>query len=100
MSTPRDEDALQWLTALGELRRGLENDWQRAQDALATIVRTQVAKGLAAEFFERKRPWEGNAHLLALVESGALDHGAFIQKSPEMFAFYRRLLTGFERQPT
>ena len=90
----------QWLTMLGEMRRGVERDWEHAQDALATLVRTQIAQGLATAFFERKRPWEDNVHLAAMVENGALDHGAFIQKTPEMLGFYRRLLTGFEREPT
>ena len=100
MSTPKEDEGLQWIAALGELRRSLESDWQRAQDALATIVRTQVAQGMAAEFFVRKRPWEANTNLAALVEQGALEHGAFIQKTPEILAFYRRLLTAFERTPT
>ena len=99
MSTPKEDEGLQWISALGELRRAVESDWQRAQDALATLVRTQVAQGMAAEFFVRKRPWEDNAHLAALVEKGALEHGAFIQKTPEILAFYRRLLTAFERRP-
>jgi cephalosporin hydroxylase len=101
-SKPEEFIALyeQWLTMLGEVRRGVERDWERAQDALATIVRIQIASGLATAFFERKRPWEHNVHLATMVENGALDHGAFIQKTPEILGFYRRLLTGFEREPT
>jgi cephalosporin hydroxylase len=112
MSTPNEDEGLseseesialnaeRWLTMLREMRLGVERDWERAQDALATLVRIQVAQGLAAAFFERKRPWEHNVHLAKMVDNGALDHGAFIQKTPEMLGFYRRLLTGFEREPT
>ena len=90
----------QWLATLGELRRSVEQEWERAQDSLATIVRTEVAAGLATAFFERKRPWEENVQLATLVETGALEHGAFIQKTPEILGFYRRLLTAFDRRPS
>src|SRR5712691_2306499 len=85
---------------LKEMRRGVERDWERAQDAIATLIRTQTAQGLAPAFFARKRPWEGNAELATLIEHGILNHAAFIQKTPLMLAFYRRLLTGLEREPT
>ncbi len=85
---------------LKEMRRGVERDGERAQDAVATLIRTQTAQGLAPAFFERKRPYEGNAQLATMMENGLLNHAAFIQKSPLIFAFYRRLLTGLEREPT
>jgi len=84
---------------LKEMRRGVERDWERAQDAVATLIRTQTAQGLAPAFFARKRPWEGNAELATLIEHGILNHAAFIQKTPLMLAFYRRLLTGLDREP-
>src|SRR5687767_7685972 len=85
---------------LGEMRRGVERDWERAQDAVATLIRTQTAQGMAPAFFERKRPYESNAQLAAMMENGLLHHAAFIQKTPLILAFYRRLLTGLEREPT
>jgi hypothetical protein len=84
---------------LKEMRRGVERDWERAQDALANLARMQTAQGLAPAFFERRRPWEGNAELTAMVENGLLDHAAFPQKMPHILAFYRRLLTTLDREP-
>ena len=84
---------------LKEMRLGVERDWERAQDAVATLIRTQTAQGLAPAFFERKRPYEGNAQLAAMIENGILNHAAFIEKTPLMLAFYRRLLTGLDREP-
>ena len=85
---------------LKEMRRGVERDWERAQDAVATLIRTHTAQGLAPAFFERKRPWEANAQLTAMIENGILDHAAFPQKMPYILAFYRRVLTGLDREPT
>src|SRR5262245_20529378 len=97
--SPTDEAGEQWLATIREMRLGLERDWERAQDSLATLVRTEVAQGLAAAFFEQKRPWQRSDRLLTMIDSGALDHGAFIQKTPDMLAFYRRLLMAFEQEP-
>ena len=83
-----------------EMRRSVERDWERAQDAVATLVRTQTAQGLAPAFFERKRPWEGNSQLAAMIANGVLNHAAFPQKMPHILAFYRRLLTMLDREPT
>ena len=85
---------------LKEMRRGVERDWHRAQDAVATLIRTQTAQGLAEAFFTRRRPWEANAQLTAMEKNGILDHAAFPQKMPHVLAFYRRLLTGLDREPT
>jgi hypothetical protein len=84
---------------LREMRRGVERDWEKAQDAVATLVRTQTAQGMAPAFFTRKRPWEGNAELAKLIDDGVLDHAAFPQKMPFILAFYKRLLTGLDREP-
>jgi cephalosporin hydroxylase len=84
---------------LNKMRRGVERDWEQAQDAIATLVRTQTAQGLAPAFFERKRPWEGNAQLMAMIENNLLNHAAFPQKMPYILAFYRRLLTMLDREP-
>ena len=84
---------------LKEMRRGVERDWGHAQDAVADLIRTQTAQGLANAFFARKRPWEANAELAKMIEQGVLEHAAFPQKMPYMLAFYRRLLTGLDREP-
>jgi predicted O-methyltransferase YrrM len=84
---------------LKEMRRGVERDWHRAQDAVADLIRTQTATGMAPTFFTRKRPWEANELLTAMIENGILDHAAFPQKMPHVLAFYRRLLTSLDREP-
>jgi predicted O-methyltransferase YrrM len=84
---------------LKEMRRGVERDWHRAQDAVTDLIRTQTAAGMAPAFFTRRRPWEANAQLTAMIENGILDHAAFPQKMPHILAFYRRLLTGLDREP-
>ena len=83
-----------------ELLREMRSGVERAQDAVATLIRTQTAQGLAAAFFERKRPWEDDAQLAAMSENGLLNHAAFPQKLPHILAFYRRLLPMFDREPT
>jgi hypothetical protein len=101
-SKPQEFIALhtQMHELLSEMRRIVERDWERAQDAIATLIRTQTAKGLAPAFFERKRPWESNPQLEAMVANGLLNHAAFPQKMPYTLAFYRRLLTMLDREPT
>jgi len=89
----------QMETLLKEMRRGVERDWHRAQDAVADLIRTQTATGMAPAFFSRKRPWEANAQLAAMMEHGILDHAAFPQKMPHILSFYRRLLTSLDREP-
>ena len=84
---------------LKEMRRGVERDWNQAQDAIADLTRTQTAVGMAPAFFTRRRPWEANAQLTAMIENGILDHAAFPQKMPHILSFYRRLLTGLDREP-
>ncbi|OFW40658.1 MAG: hypothetical protein A3F70_09130 [Acidobacteria bacterium RIFCSPLOWO2_12_FULL_67_14] len=84
---------------LRDMRSCVERDWERAQDAVATLIRTQTAQGLAAAFFERKRPWEDDAQLAAMSDNGLLNHAAFPQKLPHILAFYRRLLPMFDREP-
>jgi len=90
----------QMETLLKEMRQGVERDWQRAQDTVADLIRTQTAAGMAPAFFSRKRPWEANAQLAAMIENGILDHAAFPQKMPHILSFYRRLLTSLDREPT
>lgn len=85
---------------LYETLRGMRDHWEGAQDAVASLVRTQAAQGLAAAFFERKRPWMDNALLAAMSESGLLNHAAFPQKLPHILAFYGRLLPVLDRKPT
>jgi len=90
----------QMETLLKEMRRGVERDWHRAQDAVADLIRTQTAAGMAPAFFSRKRPWEANEQLAGMIENGILDHAAFPQKMPHILSFYRRLLTSLDREPT
>ena len=53
----------QMETLLKEMRQGVERDWQRAQDAVADLIRTQTAAGMAPAFFranargKRTRSW-------------------------------------------
>ena len=97
-----DEFLALWLQMeelLKEIRRGVERDWHQAQDAVADLIRTQTAAGMAPAFFSHRRPWEANAQLAAMIADGILDHAAFPQKMPHVLAFYRRLLTGLDREP-
>jgi hypothetical protein len=70
-----------------------------AQDAIDTLVRTQIARGLAPLFLERARPYEDNADLSALIEHHLLHKAAFIQKPPFLLKFYKRLLFAMDRAP-
>jgi len=53
----------QMETLLKEMRRGVERDWHRAQDAVADLIHTQTAAGMAPAFFranargKRTRSW-------------------------------------------
>lgn len=84
---------------LTDIRKKVEGDWEKAQDAISTLVRTQAAQGLAALFMKRKRPYEDNAQLTAMMQNGLLTHAAFIQKAPRLLNFYKRLLFSMERPP-
>ena len=97
---PSEPEALSALCAqMHQLLKEMRRSWERAQDEVATLIRTQTAQGLAAAFFERKRPWEDDAQLAAMSENGLLNHAAFPQKLPHILAFYRRLLPMFDREP-
>jgi len=85
---------------LKELRARVEADREHAQDAICTLVRLQTAQGLAGQFMQGKRPYERNAQFATLMEEGLLHHAAFIQKTPLMLAFYRRLLFSLPQEPT
>lgn len=76
-----------------------DTELARAKEALHTVVRMETARGLAALFMERKRPFEHNAHLKALIDEGLLTPAAFIQKAPRLLRFYQRLLFSMEREP-
>ncbi len=82
-----------------QLLKDMRRSWEGAQDSVANLIRTQAAQGLAGAFFERKRPWEDDAQLAAMSESGLLNHAAFPQKLPHILAFYRRLLPILDREP-
>ena len=78
----------------------IDRDWTTAQDAINNLVRLQTAQGLAAQFLERPRPYEGNALLSATLEKQLLDKISFIQKPPHLLRFYKHLLFATERAPT
>jgi cephalosporin hydroxylase len=84
---------------LKEMRTRVENDWNRAQDAVNTLVRTQTAQGLAALFLAHRQPYKDDVQLSAMVGSGLLHHGSFVQKTPTVLTFYRRLLTAIQPPP-
>ncbi len=85
---------------LDELNARIDSDRAKAQDAINTLVRVQTARGLAAEFLERSRPYEDNALLSAMMQERLLDKAAFIQKPPFLLQFYKRLLFAMESEPT
>lgn len=85
---------------LEELRARIDGDWAKAQDAINTLVRMQTAQGLAAQFLERRRPYEHSAVLSRMMEDRLLDKVSFIQKPPYLLRFYRRLLFAMESEPT
>jgi cephalosporin hydroxylase len=82
-----------------ELRDRAEHDWNRAQLAVNTLVRTQTAQGLAARFMEHVQPYKSHAELSAMIADGLLHHATFIQKSPSHLRFYKALLAAMEPSP-
>lgn len=87
MATPIDD-------LLDQIRGRMES----AQDAINTLVRTQVAQGLAPLFLEQFRPYLGDQRLSEWIDQGLLNRAAFMQKSPELLQFYKRVLVGLEPQ--
>ena len=85
-------------TPIDDLLDQIRDRMESAQDAINTLVRTQVAQGLAPLFLEQFRPYQSNERLSALIEQGLLNRAAFMQKSPELLQFYKRLLVGLEPQ--
>jgi len=78
---------------LRELREAIHDERTQAADAINTLARTQVARGLAPLFLTRGgRPFEQDAQLAALLEARLLDRAAAVQKPPELLRFYRALL--------
>jgi cephalosporin hydroxylase len=84
---------------LKEMRTRVENDWNKARDAVNTLARMQTAQGLAPLFLAQRQPYKDDAELSALMGSGLLHHGSFIQKTPTLLAFYQRLLTMIQQPP-
>jgi predicted O-methyltransferase YrrM len=74
-------------------------DWRKAQDAIDTLVRMQIARGLAPLFLKRNRPYEDNAQLSAMIRDRLLHKAAFIQKPPFILQFYKRLLFAMDEEP-
>ena len=97
---------LRWVTRreahalLDELNARIDSDRAKAQDAINTLVRLQTAQGLAAEFLERPHPYEDNALVSAMMQERLLKKVPFIQKSPFLLHFYKRLLFAMESEPT
>lgn len=85
---------------LDELRARIDDDWAKAQDAIGTLVRLQIAHGLAAQFIKRTKPYEENAALMGMLRERLLDKNAFLQKPPFLLQFYTRLLFAMESEPT
>src|SRR5688572_21253273 len=81
-------------TPVDELLEQIRHHFNQSQTAINTLVRGQVAKGLAAEFMERSRPYDDDALLSTLLRDGLLSRGAFPQKTPALLRFYARLLPG------
>jgi cephalosporin hydroxylase len=84
---------------LRQLRDGIREERERAEDAINTLVRTQVAQGLAPLFIERSRPYDDDGPLASMMQGGWLDRAAFVQKPPELLRFYMRLLLALDRAP-
>lgn len=84
---------------ISELRDEVASDWQKAQNAVTALARTQIAQGLAPLFLTQKQPYKDHPELSALIAGGLLHPAGFIQKSPSHLKFYRRLLASLARQP-
>jgi cephalosporin hydroxylase len=85
-------------TPIDDLLEQIRNRMESAQDAINTLVRTQVAQGLAPLFLEQFRAYQSNERLSGWIEQGLLNRAAFMQKSPDLLQFYKRLLVGLEPQ--
>ena len=69
------------------------------KEAMNTLVRMQVAQGLAPLFLKRKRPYENNAQLSAMLDDGYIHKSSFLQKPPFLLQFYKRILFALDRAP-
>jgi cephalosporin hydroxylase len=77
------------VSELDELRQKLA----QAQNAINTLVRTQVAQGLASQFFAESQPYKQQPELAAMLGDGLLHQSSFIQKPPHLLEFYQWLLS-------
>jgi cephalosporin hydroxylase len=84
---------------LDELRECIRRERKHAQDSIGTLVRTQLAQGLAPVFLTESRPYERNQQLAEMIDRGVLDRSAFIQKPPGLLRFYKRIVTALDREP-
>lgn len=85
-------------TPVDDLLHQIRGHFNKAQDAINSLVRVQVAQGLAATFLERSHPFDGDERLVALVQGGLLTEAAFLQKTPALLRFYSRLLVGLKAE--
>lgn len=84
---------------LKDMRTRLDDDWQKAQDAINTLVRMQTAQGLAPLFLTERQPYKEHPQLSALMQKGLLHQASFIQKSPSLLKFYGRLFDALRTPP-
>ncbi len=82
-----------------EIRDEIAADWRKAQDAVNSLVRTQVAQGLAPLFLTRKQPYKDHPDMTAMIAGGLLHPATFIQKSPYHLKFYRQVLASLGQEP-
>jgi hypothetical protein len=85
-------------TPVDDLLDQIRDHFNKAQDAINSLVRVQVAQGLAATFLERSRPFQDDQRLAALVQDGLLNEAAFMQKAPALLRFYTRLFAGLQAE--
>ena len=85
-------------TRINDLLHQVRDHFDKAQDAINSLVRVQIAQGLAATFLERSRPFQDDNRLAALVHGHLLSETAFMQKAPALLRFYARLLVGLKAQ--
>jgi cephalosporin hydroxylase len=96
----RRVDSRRFEQLLSALRRAVDEDRASGERAVNELVRTQVAQGLAPAFLERRHPFQDSEALTRLMQAEWLHRASFIQKSPSLLAFYRRLVRALDAEPT
>lgn len=83
---------------VNHLLHQVRDHFEEAQDAINSLVRVQLAQGLAATFLERSRPFQDDERLAGMVRAHLITESAFMQKSPALLRFYLRLLAGLKAE--